>query len=116
MIKCASESTFTDYTAQFKGTMDYFFFILSPHLYGLGLLAVSGIPDKEELTAHNHDSGLPNKSYPSDHIMLRSDMTVVVNLLPGSPMVSGTCTCQNQSSLEWHGQLMITCRQLLVCL
>jgi mRNA deadenylase 3'-5' endonuclease subunit Ccr4 len=64
-----SEPLFTNFTANFKGTLDYIWYTPGR----LRLLAVTNFPDPASLVEQCGE-GLPGASYPSDHVMLCSDM------------------------------------------
>lgn len=65
------EPYFTNYTAKFKGTLDYIFYTPSK----LRILAVSDMPEEYDLIATSGD-GLPSSCYPSDHLMLCTDVAI----------------------------------------
>lgn len=67
-----TEPLFTNFTANFKGTLDYIWYTPSR----LRLLAVANIPDPADIFELCGD-GLPSACYPSDHIMLCTDMAFV---------------------------------------
>ncbi len=68
------EPQFTNYTANFKGTLDYMFYTPSR----LRVMAVSALPEEEEIRATGGE-GLPSTSYPSDHLLLCCDMIMTVS-------------------------------------
>ncbi|CAJ1428128.1 unnamed protein product, partial [Effrenium voratum] len=57
------EATFTNYTEDFKGTLDYIWF--SPE--NLSVLAISQVDDESQLS---QESALPSSTRPSDHVSL----------------------------------------------
>eukprot|EP00931_Biecheleriopsis_adriatica_P061422 TRINITY_DN3692_c0_g3_i1.p1 TRINITY_DN3692_c0_g3~~TRINITY_DN3692_c0_g3_i1.p1 ORF type:complete len:618 (+),score=115.26 TRINITY_DN3692_c0_g3_i1:94-1947(+) len=57
------EATFTNYTEDFKGTLDYIWF--SPD--SLSVLAISQVDDETQLT---QETALPSSTRPSDHVSL----------------------------------------------
>eukprot|EP00440_Ansanella_granifera_P039506 gb/GFBE01042855.1/.p1 GENE.gb/GFBE01042855.1/~~gb/GFBE01042855.1/.p1 ORF type:complete len:616 (+),score=121.41 gb/GFBE01042855.1/:1-1848(+) len=57
------EATFTNYTEDFKGTLDYIWF--SPE--SLSVLAISQVDDESQLT---QETALPSSTRPSDHVSL----------------------------------------------
>mmetsp|Transcript_11182 Transcript_11182/g.24646 ORF Transcript_11182/g.24646 Transcript_11182/m.24646 type:complete len:599 (-) Transcript_11182:217-2013(-) len=57
------EATFTNYTEDFKGTLDYIWF--SPD--NLSVLAISQVDDEAQLS---QESALPSSTRPSDHVSL----------------------------------------------
>lgn len=65
-----SEPLYTNYTAGFKGTLDYIWY--TPNK--LRVLAVTAVPDEATLKATGE--GLPNVAYPSDHVMLCCDVAL----------------------------------------
>jgi CCR4-NOT transcription complex subunit 6 len=68
------EPTFTNYTAKFKGTLDYIWY--TPSL--LRVMAGANMPDQHELiSVSGKGAGLPCVSYPSDHISLCCDVAMV---------------------------------------
>lgn len=68
------EPDFTNYTARFKGTLDYIYFTPSR----LRVLAIAGIPEEREIRALSGE-GLPSAAYPSDHLMLCADVAMMVS-------------------------------------
>jgi CCR4-NOT transcription complex subunit 6 len=68
------EPAFTNYTAKFKGTLDYIFF--SPGR--LRILAVTAPPDEHDVQAVAGE-GLPCPCYPSDHILLCCDVAMITS-------------------------------------
>jgi CCR4-NOT transcription complex subunit 6 len=66
------EPQFTNYTAAFKGCLDYIFY--SPGR--LKILAVSSLPDENDLKPFSGE-GLPCACYPSDHMWLSCDVAMV---------------------------------------
>jgi len=60
-----SEPAFTNYTADWNGTLDYILY--SP--MRIRLMAVAAIPSPQEITPES-GPGLPSSVYPSDHLML----------------------------------------------
>ena len=79
-----SEPLFTNFTANFKGTLDYIWYTPGR----LRLLAVTNFPDPASLVEQCGE-GLPGASYPSDHVMLCSDMAFALTG-SGSVTRSGT--------------------------
>ncbi len=69
-----AEPQFTNYTASFKGTLDYVFYTPSR----LRVMAVTALPDEQEIR-NSSGEGLPSTCYPSDHMMLCCDMALVVS-------------------------------------
>lgn len=69
-----SEPQFTNFTAKFRGTLDYICYTPSR----LRVMAVSGIPDASELEMEN-GSGLPSACYASDHLMLCCDLAFAIS-------------------------------------
>mmetsp|Transcript_34618 Transcript_34618/g.83631 ORF Transcript_34618/g.83631 Transcript_34618/m.83631 type:complete len:632 (+) Transcript_34618:486-2381(+) len=65
------EPVHTNYTAQFKGVLDYIWY--SAHT--LRPLSASPIPDESILTRHGE--ALPSTEFSSDHIMLISDIQIL---------------------------------------
>ncbi|CAE8602239.1 unnamed protein product, partial [Polarella glacialis] len=57
------EATYTNYTEDFKGTLDYIWF--SPD--ALAVLAISQVDDESQLT---QETALPSSTRPSDHVSL----------------------------------------------
>lgn len=66
----------TNYTAHFKGVLDYMWYSAS----NLRPLSCAPIPDEAELTKHG--DALPSTQYSSDHIMLISDMQIMGSRAP----------------------------------
>ena len=64
-----SEPVFTNFTATFKGTLDYIWYTPGR----LKVLAVNDIPDPLDIFEQCGD-GLPSACYPSDHVMLCTDL------------------------------------------
>lgn len=62
------EPAYTNYTATFKGTLDYMWYTPSK----LRVLTTASIPDEEVLTAAGE--ALPNTQFPSDHLSLCCDV------------------------------------------
>ena len=65
------EPPFTNFTAIFKGVLDYMWFTAS----NLRPLSAAPIPDAAALTRYGE--ALPSTQFPSDHVMLISDMQIV---------------------------------------
>lgn len=63
----------TNYTVNFKGTLDYIWYSAQ----NLRPLSAAPIPDEERLTKYGE--ALPSTEYSSDHLMLISDMQVISN-------------------------------------
>jgi CCR4-NOT transcription complex subunit 6 len=59
-----SEPAFTNFTAKFKGTLDYIFY--TPN--SLRIMAATSIPEEHEVRALSGE-GLPSTCYPSDHMV-----------------------------------------------
>lgn len=70
------EPPFTNYTPDFTGTLDYIFVSENSELKPVGLLEIPG-PDSPELSG-----GLPNSSYPSDHLPIGADFEVCTSSKP----------------------------------
>ena len=70
------EPNFTNYTANFKGCLDYIWY--SPGR--IRVMAVSGMPE-ENFILQECGEGLPAANFPSDHIMLCCDVALS---LPGT--------------------------------
>lgn len=68
-----SEPAFTNYTADWKGTLDYILY--SP--MRIRLMAVAAIPSPQEITPES-GPGLPSSVYPSDHLMLAIDVALSI--------------------------------------
>ena len=64
-----AEPLFTNFTATFKGTLDYIWYTPGR----LRVLAVNNIPDPADIFEQCGE-GLPSASYPSDHVMLCTDL------------------------------------------
>ncbi len=69
-----SEPTYTNYTAKFKGTLDYIYY--SPNR--LRIMAATSIPDENDIRQVAGE-GLPCACYPSDHILLCCDVAMIVS-------------------------------------
>jgi CCR4-NOT transcription complex subunit 6 len=67
----ANEPLFTNYTAKFKGTLDYIFYTPSR----LRVLAATSMPEEQEIKAVSGE-GLPSACYPSDHMLLCCDVAL----------------------------------------
>lgn len=63
----------TNYTANFKGVLDYIWYSAQNVIP----LSVAPVPDENQLTKNGE--ALPSTEYSSDHIMLISDMQVISN-------------------------------------
>jgi len=61
----------TNYTAHFKGVLDYIWYSID----NLKPLSAAPVPDEATLTRHGE--ALPSTEYSSDHIMLITDMQIV---------------------------------------
>ncbi|GAX16175.1 CCR4-NOT transcription complex subunit 6 [Fistulifera solaris] len=61
----------TNYTVNFKGTLDYIWYSAQ----NLRPLSAAPVPDEERLTLHGE--ALPSTEFSSDHIMLISDMQII---------------------------------------
>ncbi len=68
------EPIFTNYTAKFKGTLDYIFYTPSR----LRILAVTSPPDESDIRNVAGD-GLPCPCYPSDHVLLSCDVAMITS-------------------------------------
>lgn len=68
------EPAFTNYTARFKGTLDYIYYTPSR----LRVLAANAMPDEADLRASSGE-GLPSACYPSDHLMLCCDVAFIAS-------------------------------------
>lgn len=66
------EPNFTNFTAQFKGVLDYMWYTAS----NLRPLSAAPIPDSTVLTKYGE--ALPSTQFPSDHVMLISDMQIII--------------------------------------
>lgn len=67
-VAFGSEPSFTNYTTNYKGTLDYIFF----SNVNVRTLAVAKTPDESAISSLS--DGLPNTQHPSDHIMLCCDV------------------------------------------
>jgi mRNA deadenylase 3'-5' endonuclease subunit Ccr4 len=67
-----SEPSFTNYTSKFKGTLDYIFYSTSR----IRVIAVTSIPAEEDIRLVSGE-GLPSACYPSDHILLCTDVALL---------------------------------------
>eukprot|EP01035_Chromulina_nebulosa_P018937 gene18937-24744_t len=77
MTSCSgigTEPAFTNYTANFKGTLDYIFYSHSR----LRVLSVAIIPTEVDINK-NCGVGMPAACYPSDHFMLCCDILLLNN-------------------------------------
>eukprot|EP00979_Chaetoceros_neogracilis_P016927 scaffold10163_cov270-Chaetoceros_neogracile.AAC.35 len=68
----------TNYTAQFKGVLDYMWYSAT----NLRPLSCAPVPEEKELTKHGE--ALPSSQFSSDHIMLISDMQIMGGSRPPS--------------------------------
>lgn len=68
------EPQFTNYTAAFKGCLDYIFYTPGR----LKILAVSNLPGENDLKPVAGE-GLPCACYPSDHVWLSCDVAMVLS-------------------------------------
>ena len=68
------EPQYTNFTAKFRGTLDYICYTPSR----LRVMAVAAIPDSADLEQEN-GVGLPSASYASDHLMLFCDLAFAVS-------------------------------------
>jgi CCR4-NOT transcription complex subunit 6 len=59
-----SEPNFTNFTAKFKGTLDYIFYTPAR----LRVMAASSMPEEHDIRALSGE-GLPSTCYPSDHMV-----------------------------------------------
>lgn len=95
-----SEPTFSNFTALFRGTLDYIW-----HSPRLRVLAVHGVPDEKDL-CRDGEEGLPSCNYPSDHIMLCCDMAltssggITRNMSASNSMTSSIPSRGSMSSLS----------------
>lgn len=69
-----TEPLFTNYTASFKGTLDYIFYTPGR----LKILAVSNLPGEQDIRNVSGE-GLPCACYPSDHLWLSCDVAMVLS-------------------------------------
>jgi CCR4-NOT transcription complex subunit 6 len=69
-----SEPPYTNFTGNFKGTLDYIWYTPGR----LRVLAVTNVPDPNELFEQCGE-GLPSANYPSDHVMLCADVAFAVS-------------------------------------
>lgn len=69
-----NEPAFTNYTARFKGTLDYIYYTPSR----LRVLAATSMPEEADLRATSGE-GLPSACYPSDHLMLCCDVAMIAS-------------------------------------
>eukprot|EP01034_Spumella_vulgaris_P023683 gene23683-29928_t len=90
-----TEPQFTNYTAKFKGTLDYIFYTPSR----LRIMAVTSLPEEDEIRASSGE-GLPSTSYPSDHMMLCCDVAMVVS---GTGSILRHPMHQQQHNHQQHG-------------
>ena len=67
------EPLYTNYTRDWKGTLDYILF--SP--MRIRLMSVAAIPSPQEIEAESGE-GLPSAVYPSDHLMLCIDVALSI--------------------------------------
>jgi len=90
-----SEPEFTNYTINYKGTLDYMFYTPGT----IKVLAVTELPDEYALSEIN--IGLPNVFYPSDHVMLCADVSLAVNVIPTTvPTPSSSVPSQLATTLS----------------
>lgn len=75
-----TEPIFTNYTANFKGTLDYIFYTPGR----LKILAVTNVPDEHEVANLSGEGGLPCACFPSDHVWLSCDVAIVTAASGGS--------------------------------
>ncbi len=68
-----NEPAYTNYTANYKGTLDYIFYTPSC----LRAASAAEIPSESSLLQYN--IALPNAVYPSDHLMLCCEFLLSVN-------------------------------------
>lgn len=92
-----TEPTFTNYTAKFKGTLDYIFYTPSR----LRVMAVTNVPEESDIRGVAGE-GLPAACFPSDHIMLSADIAMIMSgnggiLAEHAGMPSGAITPSNMS-------------------
>merc|ERR1740121_3513367 len=76
------EAQYTNYTEDFKGTLDYIWF--SPD--ALAVLAISQVDDESQLT---QETALPSSTRPSDHVSLVA--TFMFHDAPAGGARSGGC-------------------------
>ena len=91
------EPIFTNFTAKFRGTLDYICYTPSR----LRVMAVSGIPEAADLESEN-GVGLPSASYPSDHLMLCCDLAFAVS---GSGSITRSQAPQQQRKSNQQQQM-----------
>lgn len=65
-----SEPAFTNYTTNYKGTLDYIWYTPSR----IKVMACTALPDEKDLLEFG--DALPNAVYPSDHLMLCCDVAL----------------------------------------
>jgi mRNA deadenylase 3'-5' endonuclease subunit Ccr4 len=65
-----AEPQFTNYTANYKGTLDYIWYTPSR----IKVMACTAIPDEKDLLECGE--ALPNAVYPSDHLMICCDVAL----------------------------------------
>ena len=80
------EPTFTNYTATYKGTLDYMFYSSNV----IKVLSVNELPSERDI--NEVDVSLPNVRYPSDHLMLCMDASLAVNIHPAHMAHAGSNT------------------------
>jgi len=66
------EPPFTNYTTNFKGTLDYIWYSAN----NLRPLAVAEIPSEDDIL--HFGEGMPSAQYSSDHIMMVADMQILL--------------------------------------
>jgi CCR4-NOT transcription complex subunit 6 len=87
------EPEYTNYTAGFKGVLDYIWF--NPHR--LRAAAVVELPPPSALLYGIY--GLPNATYPSDHLFLCCDF-IVGNVVPGlGPFMGGASSASSSAAM-----------------
>lgn len=69
------EPLYTNFTTNFKGTLDYIWYTPGR----LRVLAVTNIPDPTNIYESGGVGCLPNAIYPSDHILLCTDLAFSVS-------------------------------------
>lgn len=86
------EPDFTNYTARFKGTLDYIYF--SPNR--LRVVACAALPEEAQLRSGSGE-GLPSAVYPSDHLMLCADVCLITS---GTGSILNTELSSRQSGVH----------------
>merc|ERR1712151_456061 len=81
------EAKYTNYTEDFKGTLDYIWF--SPD--ALAVLAISQVDDESQLT---QETALPSSTRPSDHVSL-----VATFMFHDAPVEAQEAQAQGQNNV-----------------